>query len=122
MFDAHTYRRRVFSNYLKFTETPTEGGSVEIGNSATGVTAYTESASGLPNEGGISELVPPGAQKSYLGPSKSIGGLLKSVPELIQCYPVGPKFVPDRYGLIKFVPAVIGVVAILAGNLKDDNN
>ena len=57
-----------------------------------------------------------------MGPSKSIGGLLKSVPELVQCYPVGPKFVPDKHGLIKFVPAVIGVVAILAGNLKNGNN
>jgi len=117
MRNSFTQGRRG-NSFLNYNFTPEGNSSITFGNGSAGSKSFISPASGIPTEGGSSEVLKPGLKKSYAGPDKSFLGLIKETNVLAKMFPGAPGAIPDMTGIAKVAISVAGVAYILRSNLK----
>ena len=119
---SNGFIRKRLSKYLSLDEdTISKTGGIELGSNISGIIALREAASGLPNESGISEVVPPGSKKHKIASAESLGGIIETTPELLQVFPPMPSYKTEQNGMAKMIPIAIGVGIILLTNLQKED-
>lgn len=105
--------------FINYNFSPNGKGSLTLGNGESGSLSFVSPGSGIPGEGGVSETIGPGLNKNYIGPTKSIGGLFKRLPEYITGFiPGSITHIPDPMGMIPIAVMVAGIGLALRENKR----
>lgn len=106
------------NSFLNYNFTQDGNSSITFGNGNAGSKSFISPASGIPTEGGSSEVYKPGLKKNFAGPDKSFLGLLKEANVIQRMFPGSPGAMPDLTGIAKIAVSVAGVAYIIRSNLK----
>ena len=104
------------NSFLNYNFTSDGQSSITLGNGNAGSKSFVSPASGIPTEGGSSEVYKPGLKQSFAGPEKSHMGLFQDMNIIAKLFPGAPGAIPEKAGIAKIAITVAGVAFMLRSN------
>ena len=104
------------NSFLNYNFTSDGQSSITFGNGNAGSKSFISPASGIPTEGGSSEVYKPGLKQNFAGPERSHLGLLQDVNVIAKMFPGVPGAIPEKAGIAKIAITVAGIAYMLRSN------